>query len=55
MSECKCEHCDQPFSPRQSDQRFCCRECSTAWWQTQRRLAMELYRQQQREQQRQSA
>ena len=55
MTEARCDHCNQPFTPREAKQRFCCRACSQEWWQAERSRALEFYRHQQREQQGQSA
>jgi len=40
-----CEQCSKPFPPREAKQRFCCRECSVAWFQNERREAVRRYRQ----------
>lgn len=43
----KCERCGDDFVPYVGRQRFCCRACSDAWFQSERKEAVERYRQQQ--------
>jgi hypothetical protein len=40
-----CEWCGEPFNPREAKQRFCCRDCSIAFYDEERREAVKLYRQ----------
>ena len=40
----KCEQCGDDFIPRQADQRFCNRVCSSIWHSEERRRAIELWR-----------
>jgi len=44
MSEKKCDQCSEPFVPREAKQRFCCRACSVAWFQNERREAVKRFR-----------
>jgi hypothetical protein len=46
-----CDHCGEPFIPREAKQRFCCKACNDAWWVAERSRAMAAYRQQQQERQ----
>jgi hypothetical protein len=45
----QCEQCGEPFVSYVGRQRFCCRACSDAWFQNERREAVKQYRQQQQE------
>src|SRR5580698_8811631 len=49
MPDKNCEQCNDPFSPREAKQRFCCRACSDEWFQNERREAVRLLRQSARE------
>jgi uncharacterized Zn ribbon protein len=40
----KCQQCDADFFPYMGRQRFCCRECSDAWFQNERREAVKRFR-----------
>lgn len=44
----KCQQCSGDFTPYVGRQRFCCRECSDAWFQSERREAVEQFRQRER-------
>jgi uncharacterized Zn ribbon protein len=39
-----CDQCNEPFTPREGKQRFCCRACSDAWFANERREAVKRYR-----------
>jgi hypothetical protein len=39
-----CQRCSRDFIPHQGGQRFCCRACSDAWYQEERRQAVEWFR-----------
>jgi DNA-directed RNA polymerase subunit RPC12/RpoP len=39
-----CDRCNEPFTPREAKQRFCCRACSDAWFANERREAVRRYR-----------
>jgi hypothetical protein len=45
MVEKLCERCGQPFVPRETKQRFCCRGCSVEFYDEERREGARLYRQ----------
>lgn len=40
----KCQQCENDFTPYMGRQRFCCRECSDAWFANERREAVRRYR-----------
>jgi hypothetical protein len=40
----RCEWCQREWTPYHSDDRFCCREHSDAFYQAERREAVEWYR-----------
>jgi len=40
----RCENCGEPFAVFMGRQRFCCRACSDAWFQEERRQAVEWFR-----------
>ena len=40
----KCQQCGNDFTPYVGRQRFCCRECSDAWFANERREAVRRYR-----------
>lgn len=40
----KCENCGAAFVPSMGRQRFCCRTCSDAWFQRERREAVKAFR-----------
>ena len=42
----RCEECDAEFIPYMARQKFCCRVCSDAWYASERRQAVEFFRQQ---------
>ena len=44
VSMLRCENCQGPMTPYHLDQRFCCRGCSDAWFQEERRQAVEWFR-----------
>jgi hypothetical protein len=49
MAEKICEFCANPFTPIMERQRFCCRVCLDAWFAEERREAVALLRQRNRE------
>jgi protein-arginine kinase activator protein McsA len=49
MAEKSCENCGNPFNQYMDRQRFCCRVCSDAWFQNERRQAVEWFRQRDRD------
>jgi hypothetical protein len=44
MGERKCDHCQMEFTPRQTGQRFCTRECGLEYFQQEKREAVAFYR-----------
>jgi hypothetical protein len=44
VSMLRCENCQGPMTPYHLDQRFCWRACSDAWFQEERRQAVEWFR-----------
>ena len=46
MKRCGNFRCKGEFIPREAKQKFCCRECSIAFFQNERREAVAVYRQQ---------
>lgn len=46
MNKARCQQCNEVYLPRRYDQRFCCKQCSDAWWAAERTRAIELLRSQ---------
>lgn len=39
-----CDQCENPYTPRQREQKFCCRACKLDYWRDERREALRLAR-----------
>ena len=47
MSKRTCDYCGDPFAQREAKHWFCTTSCRIAWFQNEKRAALEAYRQEQ--------